>query len=251
MRLEDPSFPPLLTGHAVKSPKRPFEEACRRAASHELGAGDVVWGRGMADVQCAIVLEPEVPLRAAVQMAPLLQVAIGDCLGALLPPQSAVFCRWPDTILLNGARLGTTRIAAAPARPDATPDWLVVGFSLRLKHDLKGREPGADPTRTALAEEGAGALDRTQLLQSAAAHFLSWLDRWQDEGFRPVGERWLARAEGRGHAVDIVHGGEHLRARLLGFDDEANLLVKPDSGSTRALLLMDVLEASTGERAPS
>lgn len=251
MRLEDPSFPPLLTGHAVKSPMRPFEEACRRAASGELGAGDVVWSRGTADAAGAIVLEPEVPLRTAMQMAPLLHVALGDCLGALLPPQSTVLFLWPDTILLNGAQLGTTRIAAAHGRPDATPEWLVAGFSVRLRFDRKGREPGADPTRTALAEEGAGALDRTQLLQSTAAYFLSWLDRWQDEGFRPVGEQWLARAEGREHAVDFQRGAERVRGCLLGFDDEANLMVKPDRGPTRTLPLMDVLEGCAGERASS
>ena len=78
MHMPDPTFPPLLTGHAVRGNEPAFETACARAAGGELGAGDVVWSRDTALIDLAVILEPDVPLETAVQMLPLAMVALGD-----------------------------------------------------------------------------------------------------------------------------------------------------------------------------
>jgi BirA family transcriptional regulator, biotin operon repressor / biotin---[acetyl-CoA-carboxylase] ligase len=249
MHLPDPVFPPLLTGHPVEAARRPFEEACRRASRRELGAGDLVWSRDTARAECALILEPEIALRRAVQMGPLVQVALADCLGALLPPRVGVHVRWPRTILLNGAKAGETRICPAPARREDTPEWLVVGFSLWLAHDFGGREPGEALGETSFAEEGAGELTRTEILQSFSAHFLAWLNIWQDDGFRPVHDAWIGRAEGREAPAEIVYGEELIQARVLGLDEEGGLIVKPAADCNRVLSLLDALEGWAREQA--
>jgi BirA family biotin operon repressor/biotin-[acetyl-CoA-carboxylase] ligase len=247
--LPDPVFPPLLTGHPVKAPLRPFEEACRRASRDELGAGDLLWSRNTVRAECAVILEPEIPLRRAVQMGPLMQVALADCLGALLPPRIGVHFRWPGTLLLNGAKAGETWIRGAPVPRDEVPEWLVVGFSLWLVHDFGGKEPGESLGETSFWEEGAGELTRSDLLQSFAAHFLTWLNTWQDDGFRPVSDSWIGRVEGREAPVDVVHGKERIYGRVLGLDEEAGLIVKTEAGATRVLPLLDVLETWAPEQA--
>src|SRR5439155_633838 len=90
MHLEDPQFPPLLKGRAVRAPVRPLAEACRLVQARKLGAGDVVWSRNTGRAEFAVVLEPEVGLERALQMGPLLMVALGDCLGSLCPPPVAI-----------------------------------------------------------------------------------------------------------------------------------------------------------------
>src|SRR5690606_24590012 len=125
MHLPDPVFPPLLAGHAVKAPQQPFEHACHQAGRGTLGAGDLVWSRNTSRAQCAIILEPEVSLKVALQMNALAQVAVVDCLGALLPPAVAVHLRWPGTILVNGATAGEVRLGAPTTDLGAVPDWLV------------------------------------------------------------------------------------------------------------------------------
>jgi BirA family biotin operon repressor/biotin-[acetyl-CoA-carboxylase] ligase len=184
-----------------------------------------------------------------VQMGPLMQVALADCLGALLPPRIAVHFRWPATLLINGARAGETWIRGAPARRDDVPAWLVVGFSLWLVHDFGGKEPGEAAGETSLAEEGAGELTRTDILQSFAAHFLTWLNIWQDDGFRPVQDSWIGRAEGREASTEIVQSEERIHGLVLGLDDDAGLIVKPDTGASRVLPLLDALGAWVVEQA--
>ena len=53
MHVSDQVFPPLLSGHAVRLPLRPFAEACRRAAAGALGAADVVWARNRTRAEMA------------------------------------------------------------------------------------------------------------------------------------------------------------------------------------------------------
>lgn len=242
MHLPDPVFPPLLEGHAIKAPQRPLEYACREAARGTLGAGDLVWSRNTGRAECAIVLEPEVPLSVALQMNALTQVAVADCLGALLPPAVAVHHRWPGTILVNGAAAGEVRLGIPATTPNSIPDWLVVSMSLRLIHDHPDKEPGELPGQTALSEEGAGELTRTDILQSFAAHFLNWLNTWQDDGFRPVHEAWMGRVEGDGKApTEVEYKGTRQAARVLGLDEEGGLLIRPDDGPARALPLIDAV----------
>ena len=227
MHLEDPQFPPLLQGHAVKAPVKPFAHACRLARAGELGAGDVVWSRNTARAELALVLEPEVALERALQMAPLLMVALGDCLGSLCPPKVAVQYRWPRGILLNGALAGEVRIAAARGPASEIPAWLVVGAELDI---AAPREDRQEWSRTSLSEEAGPDITRTDVLQSLSAHVLTWLNTWQEEGFRPVHDQWLFRAEGREEPIVVAHNGETIAGEVLGLDESANLLLKTTGG---------------------
>ena len=239
MHLEDPQFPPLLKGHAVKTPTRPFAHACRLAKSRQLGAGDAVWSRNTARAELAIVLEPEVRLERALQMAPLMMVALGDCIGSLSPPKVAIHYRWPTGILLNGSMAGEVRLGAPNVAADAVPDWLVVGAELEI---AAPREERQDWSRTSLSEEAGPEITHTDVLRSLAAHFLTWLNTWQDDGFYPVHDQWLFRAEGRDAQVTIVRGGASIEGQVLGLDESANLLVKTGSGEVRSLAFLDCVE---------
>ena len=77
---------------------------------------------------------------------------------------------------------------------------------------------------------------------SLAAHFLTWLNTWQEEGFRPVHDQWLFRAEGREEPTRMAHGGEHLEAQVLGLDECANLLLRTSAGNVRSLAFIDSVD---------
>jgi biotin-(acetyl-CoA carboxylase) ligase len=117
--------------------------------------------------------------------------------------------------------------------PADTPDWLVVGVGLQLIHDAEGKEPGDIPGQTALAEEGAGDLTRSAVLEAFAAHLLVWINTWSEEGFRPVADQWLHRAEGRESPVAVRHRGKSIEARVLGLDEEGGLLIQSLKGAGR------------------
>lgn len=225
----DPVFPPALTGVGVRTGESPLRQAAERAAGGQAGAGDVFWSPRSDVASAAIVLEPEVPLETALQMVPVLMVAIGDALGAIGPPKLALTFRWPGTVLANGGETG--RVFArfpADAEADAVPDWLVVAFHLQLGWNLDaGDEPGHQPGRTVLYEEGCGDLDRTQLIEAVSRHFLSWIDGWEQDGFAAAHQAWTAKAHEGDETVYLPQLGCAAGTRM-GLDEAGGLLVKTD-----------------------
>jgi hypothetical protein len=127
------------------------------------------------------VLEPEVRLERALQMAPLMMVALGDCIGSLAPPKVAIHYRWPNGILLNGSMAGEVRLGAPNVPADAIPDWLVT---------ITTRTPTPTPLPT-------GAIDVGPV--SAVAGDCPYLDvpTAQDEEGNRIGATVVLRAGGR------------------------------------------------------
>ncbi|KUO56373.1 MAG: hypothetical protein APF80_13550 [Alphaproteobacteria bacterium BRH_c36] len=245
MHLPDPKFPPLITGHPVAAREFPFDVACRGAAAGELGAADLVWSRSTTSVDLALILEPDVPLSQSRQMFPLAFTALADSLGALMPPLTAVLLRWPSTLLINRGEAGKLRFAASTDVEDKVPDWLVLGVSLALQSAPDDPEPGKKAGATTVFEEGGGDLDRSQIMQSFAAHMLTWINEWQDDGFAAVHEQFIGRLEGAEEPAAIATGaGGPLRGKVLGLSDDMQLLVKCETdGTVRTLSLAEALRS--------
>lgn len=229
-----PLLPPLLSGREIAADADPMAVAVRLAADGE-DPGAFVFGPGGDRLRFAITLAPEVPLERALQMAHTLMVAVGDSIGALTPPEVAVEYRWPTVVLVNGAEAGRVRLAASGDDPAAVPDWLVVGLDLQLFAD-GSFEPGDRPGQTSLYEEGSGPIPPSRLLESMSRHFLTWLRRWEEDGFRPVHDAWRARAE-PGMTVGT--------AAFVGLDEDGRALLKEAAG-TRADSLTAHLEDHRG-----
>ena len=242
MHLADPTFPPLLKGHDVPGSDDAFEIACARASSGELGAGDVVWGRSDTRTDIAIILEPEVSLETSVQMLPLAMVALGDCLGALTPPQVGQTFTWPGVIRVNGGLAGAMKAAAGGQRDaGSVPGWMVIGLWLRHLRGNDEPEPGDVPDQTWLSEEGCEDLTRTEILESYSRHFLTWLHTWNEDGFKSIHASWLYRAHEREGDISFELGGESFSGEMSGLDDNGNLLYR-DGDVTKSALLMDAFE---------
>jgi BirA family transcriptional regulator, biotin operon repressor / biotin---[acetyl-CoA-carboxylase] ligase len=234
--LTDPQLPPMFTGHPIKAPDRVLASACSGATLGTLGAGDFVWARNTTQVECALVLEPEVGLGRALQMAVVMEVALAEALGSVCPPQVAVEFRWPGLILVNGGVAGAIQLAAPRTDDtmldfDQIPAWLVIAMSLDLKHPDRRGEPGDRADRTSLFEEGAGDVDRNALLEALAPRLLAWIHTWQEDGFRPIHEQWLFRAEGRASAVNI----DGINGRIIGRDESVGLVFKSTDEGVRIL----------------
>lgn len=191
------------------------------AATDGADAGTLVWARRADLFDCAVVLEPEMPLDRARPVVYVAMLGLGDALAALGPPQTPINYAWPDRVEVDGGVVGGVRLAAPPAAAgDAVPDWLVLGATLRIA----GRdptEPGRQVARTALLEEGFEDLDAPTLLESYSRHLLYWMNRWEAEGFAPVGEAWLSRLSGSGDDGAVKRGLDPAAGDLLLLDGAA------------------------------
>lgn len=240
-----PALPPILTAHPVDPPCDPFTHATDGATSGKYRAGDVVWVRAEDRLQAAIVLEPTVAPARCVEMLFLSMVAVVEALGSCVRPELALTHRWPDRFLANGAEFGGVRVRWSDALDaEGAPQWLVIGIEIQIGEVAMDVEPGEMPEITSLEGEQAGDLDTVQILEAVCRHFLSWIQTWEDEGFSPVREAWLYRAEGYRENVSIKAADCLANGEFVGLDDWGNLLLKEGDGNKRAVMLAAALSGS-------
>ena len=222
----EPQLPPLLTAVKVPSGQNVMAKALASGATAEVGT--VFYGEDTDVTDIALVLGPEVPLRKAGQMLYAMMIGVGDAIGALAPPEVIVAYQLPGYVLLNRGRAGAVWISADPAagREDM-PSWMVVGVRIDMavrtgNEDVWRDESGLE--YTSLAEEGAGFISRTRLIESICRHFLAWVNRWQDDGFRPLHDLWVQRLES-GSEMVLADGSI---AEWVGLDEDGAALIKLD-----------------------
>lgn len=239
LAMDAPTFPPLFSGLALDGPQDPFEKA-RAEALLGCDAGLVVHGITASHLRAAIVFAPEMPLRRAMAVLIACEIGYQNALGALAPPEVAVFLTWQGGILLNGAACGHLRVAAETDDPDAEPNWIVVGLEVPLKPQA-GTDPGADPARTFLSEEGCVEVAPERLLEAWVRHTLVWINRLEEDGPRALHAEWRGLAKGVGEEVDVTLHGERLSGTFVGVDENFGMLLR-DGSETRVVPLWQVLE---------
>ena len=234
-----PTFPPLLHGEAAPQGADPFAKAVS-AALTGTDPGLVLYQNEPHRLRVAVVFTPEAKLEDA--MAAVFATALGfaDALGALAPPEVGVHFDWPRDIRVNGARCGNLRAAASTSDPTEEPDWLVVSIDVPIS-PRPDEEPGADPERTWLSEEGCTEIEPVRLIESWSRHMLVWLNRWMDDGLAPLHSDWCSRAFNIGKEVVVKAKGVSRHGTFVGLDEKAGMLLR-EGEQTTLLPLTTMLE---------
>lgn len=233
--MSTPAFPPLLYGHALSGQDEPFDIA-RQKAVQGCDAGLLAYNVGQDQMAAALVLAPEVSLSKAMAMLPACGVGFQNALGALAPPEVAVHLDWDGRLRVNGAFCGRFRIAAEAMQRNEVPDWLVVGFELRLLPP--SRDTGLTPEETALYAEGCTEVKPHTLLEAWARHTLHWIARWEEQGGAATLHReWRGLVPNIGE--DIEQNGN--TGHFLGTDEDFGMLLRR-ADRTDVLPLTTVLE---------
>lgn len=217
-----PVFPPLLTGAATVDD--PLDVAVAMAEAG-CDAGTVVHNLGGNDLRAALIFAPEVPLAQAMAMLPACGIGFQNALGAVAPPEVGVHLDWDGGIRLNGASCGRLTPRASTSAPAEVPDWLIIGLHLQLWPSSD--DPGETPDQTALYAEGCTDVDPVHLLESWARHTLVWINRWDDEGVKPL----HSELQGLMHGLD--------QGDFIGLDQDFGQLRR--SGDTTTLTPLTIL----------
>ena len=240
--LPDPQFPPLLKGHIFENKTGLIEYVKARLADGTFSAGDLIWSKATKRAECAIVLEPDIAWHQALVMVPLAMVAVADCLGAIAPPNLAITFGWPNKLYANGALVGQVgmefpRVRNRLEQPQtsASPDFAILSLKIEIESEqslsLDQGEPGHNLKTTVLQEEGCGEIDRTQIIESWSRHFLTWLDSWEQEGFKAVQENWMFRARDRNQLLSIKTNKSSYQGKMSGLDENGGLLLENEIGT--------------------
>lgn len=146
-----------------------------------------------------------------------------------LPDASALTLKWPNDLLLGGAKLSGILLERAGAH-------VVVGIGVNVAH-----HPAlADRLTTSLRAAGA-AVDAATLLDDLADPFATWLAVWREAGMAPVAVRWSERSHPVGTALNVrLPDQTALDGQFLGLDASGALLLGLADGTRHVIHAGDV-----------
>lgn len=237
------TFPPLFQGEALSGAADPFAKACTQAM---LGceSGTVIYSITPDVLKAAIVFAPEAPLVEALPVLIACEVGFQNALGALAPPEVSVHFRWDGEVLVNNARCGRMRVASGEVAKGEELDWIVVGLELPLLPP-DPETPGLTPDQTCLFEEGCADLDPGHLLEAWTRHTLVWINRWADEGLRPLSAEWRPLVDKMGDEVEFTVKDTAYSGTFMGIDENFGMLLR--QGEDTRLLPLSLLLEQGGE----
>ncbi|MDB2324917.1 biotin/lipoate--protein ligase family protein [Alphaproteobacteria bacterium] len=225
----EPRLPPLMTPMAVSAEdlaqyKSVHAYVTSVAADSEVGT--VFYDNSDGIAQLSVVLAPDVVALKAAQMFHALMIGVGDAIGALAPPEVEVNYLFPGYIMLNRGRAGLVEVAMAPTDNDATeqPAWMVASAALRVNADIGAVLAKGVHDETSLIEESATEISATRIVEASSRHFLAWINRWEEDGFRPLFDAWQNRVIADA-VVELDAGGI---ADWIGLDEDGQALLKID-----------------------
>jgi BirA family biotin operon repressor/biotin-[acetyl-CoA-carboxylase] ligase len=151
----------------------------------------------------------------------LTALAVADTVDTLLPKHTRASLKWPNDVLVNGAKIAGILLEQAD-------DALVIGVGLNVLH---APDSASYSVTTLAACGGLATVDgaRTLLLQRLQKH----LAAWEEDGFDPIRIAWLARAHPAGAPLRVTLQGRALSGQFGGLDLDGALLLDTAEGRRR------------------
>ncbi len=182
------------------------------------------WESPAGNLYLSILLRPDAPLAEAPCWGLIAAVALADTAAGRLPPGAQLALKWPNDLLLGGAK--AAGILAEAAADGGRIAWLSLGIGVNLAH------APAVPGRATACLADAGILPPAP--EAFAADLLAALARRRAEylaaGFAPIRDAWLARGPRPGSPLSITRGGAAFSGTFAGLAEDGSLLVATAEG---------------------
>lgn len=222
---ELPSTSDLLLRLAAAGEPEGLAVLARRQTAGR-GRDGRAWQSPAGNLHLSLLLRPDAPVREAPRWALLGGVALAEALAGFLPETAALRLKWPNDVLLGGAKLGGL-LSEASAR-EGRLDWVVLGLgaNLAVAPAVAGR------ATTCIAAHAAGPEP-----EAVAVALVAAVDRWHRRlaasGFGPLLDAWQRRGPAPGARLTLRTGVGETTGLYRGLDRDGALLLETERGITR------------------
>ena len=199
-----------------------------RSQSAGRGRRGRTWVSPSGNLHLSLILAPGAGQAGAIGFAASLAAA--DTV-AHYAPDHAVAVKWPNDVLLDGAKIAGLLIEAVPGKPD----MIVLGVGI----NIAAHPPETPYPATSLAAIGA-CVDADTLRDGFCRAFVGYYDTLRREGFAPLRAAWLARASGVGGAITVNLEGARFDGTFAGLDEAGALVLDQGTAGVRKITAGDV-----------
>ena len=179
------------------------------------------WFSPPGNLYLSVLLRTGQPATRTSELSFLAAIAVADTVETLLPRQIRTMLKWPNDVLVNGAKIAGILI-------EQVDEATIIGIGLNV---LEAPSNAAYKTTTIVANGGIASVDgaRDILLGRIGVH----LSDWQSTGFAPIREQWLSRSYPVGAEIRANAGGQAISGHFAGLDEDGALLLDTPEGRQR------------------
>jgi BirA family biotin operon repressor/biotin-[acetyl-CoA-carboxylase] ligase len=201
------------------------------------------WTSPPGNLYATLLLSEPSPPAVAAQLSFVAGLAVHDAIVACAPPAAAVTLKWPNDVLIGGAKLAGILIEA-----ESEPVYsAAIGIGINcMSHPEETAYPATD-----LAEQGATS-DVAAVFGCVIAAMAERLAQWRSgAGFARIRADWLAQAAGLDQPIVVRLPECELSGIFTGLDADGRLLLRSASGAIEAITAGDVFGLASGSGAAS
>ncbi len=219
------------------------DELRQRAVKESAREGLVIWaleqtsGKGRqkrhwvsepGNMYCSVLLRPDCAMAEAAQIGFLPVIAAGEAIAGILGNAAPLRYKWPNDLLLNRKKIGGALLEAGVGQ-NGLASWVIAGCGLNLQHHPEDTRFPA----TSVKEELDTEIEIGAVVEAYIQNLANWYSRWQEEGFAPVRQAWLASAHTFDEPLIVESGSEKLSGPFRDLDEKGALVIETDSGPRR------------------
>ncbi|HZU62545.1 MAG TPA: biotin--[acetyl-CoA-carboxylase] ligase [Novosphingobium sp.] len=187
------------------------------------------WQDGAGNFMGSTLVRPGPGDPPPASLALLTGLAVAEAVAGHVPPPLAPLLKWPNDVLVNGAKLAGVLL-------EAQGDAVIVGVGVNLASAplLEGRET------VALADFAPPpALDH--FAGQMAAAFAAQLASWRAHGLAALVARWQQAALPQGTPLGVTGAdGQRIEGRFAGLAEDGAMRLRLADGAIRAIHAGDV-----------
>lgn len=209
-----------------------------RAESQSAGRGRQgrPWVSAPGNLYWSLLLRPCPHWPQPATLSYVAALAVLDSLVPLIPPGMSLGLKWPNDVLIDGAKISGILLESAGmtgTRQTGHTDWIILGIGLNIAHhpEAELRYPA-----TSLAALGGPPVAPAALAATLKQHVVALLAEWEKDGFPALRARVLAWLLGVGEEIRIRLTADPTRDRvgvLRDIDPEGCLVLEEASGTKR------------------
>lgn len=194
-----------------------------------------VWHDPAGNFAASYLFRPELPPAQAALYSFVASLALYDALADATGRAEAFALKWPNDVLLHGAKLAGILL-------EASGPYLAIGIGVNLAAHPDAEDGALRPV-SLLGETGLrlGAEDFLDLL---APTFARWQAQFTTYGFAHIRTAWLARAARLGEPIVARTVSDTHHGTFDGIDDTGALVLRTHQG-VRAIPAADVYFSGT------
>jgi len=181
------------------------------------------WYSPPGNLYLSILLRLDLPPARCAEISFIAAVALADTVEQLLPKTTEIVVKWPNDVLVGGGKIAGILLESADG-------VVVVGIGLNVLH---APSTAGYLTATLAGSGGIATVDGARDLLLAA--FDAYLQTWQQQGFQPIRDAWLARTYAVGTVLRVGVQGHSVEGSFAGLDLDGALLLETSDGPRRVV----------------